>query len=86
MTPTATRACGSPDGAQVDVAGNVWTIAPDGVWVISLQGKLLGKTLPGNGFEPTNNLGFADPIYGTCIVDQARLWKLRVKVAGYHPF
>lgn len=34
---------GIPDGFRVDVEGNIWTSAGDGVHCISSEGKLLGK-------------------------------------------
>jgi gluconolactonase len=36
---------GVPDGMRVDVQGNLWTSAGDGVHCVSPQGKLLGKIL-----------------------------------------
>lgn len=48
---------GGPDGVRVDRRGNVWTPAPGGVWVVSPEGKLLGKIrVPG----PPANLSFGD--------------------------
>ena len=48
---------GGPDGVRVDRKGNVWTPAPGGVWVVSPEGKLLGKIrVPG----PPANLAFGD--------------------------
>ncbi len=48
---------GGPDGVRVDRSGNVWTPAPGGVWVVSPEGKLLGKIrVPG----PPANLTFGD--------------------------
>jgi gluconolactonase len=36
---------GVPDGMRVDVQGNLWTSAGDGVHCVSPQGRLLGKIL-----------------------------------------
>jgi gluconolactonase len=36
---------GVPDGFRVDISGNVWTSAGDGVHCFSAEGKLLGKIL-----------------------------------------
>ena len=48
---------GGPDGVRVDRSGNVWTPAPGGVWIVSPEGKLLGKIrVPG----PPANLTFGD--------------------------
>jgi gluconolactonase len=37
--------CGFPDGVRVDVDGNVWTSAADGVHCYGADGTLLGKVL-----------------------------------------
>lgn len=49
---------GSPDGMTVDEKGNLWVTAPGGVWVISAQGKVLGKILTG---QATANCTFGGP-------------------------
>lgn len=41
----ATIDCGLPDGMRVDVAGNVWSSAGDGVHCFAPDGTLLGKIL-----------------------------------------
>lgn len=41
----ATVDCGLPDGMRVDVHGNLWSSAKDGVHCFSGQGALLGKIL-----------------------------------------
>jgi|SRR5579872_462702 len=48
---------GGPDGVRIDRRGNIWTPAPGGVWVVSPEGKVLGKIrVPG----PPANLAFGD--------------------------
>lgn len=54
----ATIDAGIPDGLRVDVRGNVWTSAGDGVHCLSPQGELLGKILIE---EPVANLEFGGP-------------------------
>ncbi len=49
---------GLPDGFRVDVAGNVWTSASDGIHVVAPDGRRLGK-LPVP--ERTSNCVFAGP-------------------------
>jgi gluconolactonase len=49
---------GIPDGLRVDVLGNVWTSAGDGVHCFTPQGELLGKILIP---EPVANLEFGGP-------------------------
>jgi gluconolactonase len=49
---------GVPDGIRLDVQGNVWTTAGDGVQCFSSDGALLGKILVP---EPVANLTFGGP-------------------------
>ena len=49
---------GLPDGFRVDVAGNIWTSAGDGVHCFSPEGKLLGKILVP---QTVANLTFGGP-------------------------
>ena len=49
---------GFPDGFRVDVEGNVWTSAHDGIHVVTPHGRRLGRIpIP----EPTSNLVFGGP-------------------------
>jgi gluconolactonase len=49
---------GIPDGIRIDVEGNVWSSAGDGVHCYSASGRLLGKIkIP----EPVANLTFGGP-------------------------
>ena len=54
----ATVDAGIPDGLRVDLRGNVWTSAGDGVHCFSPQGELLGRILVP---EPVANLEFGGP-------------------------
>jgi gluconolactonase len=51
------KARGNPDGMEVDRSGNIFSVGPGGVWIVSPAGKLLGKIL-----LPKNapNLTFGD--------------------------
>ena len=49
---------GIPDGLRVDVAGNIWTSAQDGVHCYAPDGVCLGKILVP---EPVSNLTFGGP-------------------------
>lgn len=49
---------GVPDGLRLDVSGNIWTSAQDGVHCYSAQAELLGRIkLP----QPVSNLTFGGP-------------------------
>lgn len=48
----------APDGFRVDVDGNIWSSAGDGVHCYSPQGGLLGKVLVP---ERVGNLAFGGP-------------------------
>jgi gluconolactonase len=54
----ATISEGLADGLRVDVQGNVWTSAGDGVHCFAPDGRLLGKILVP---EPVSNLTFGGP-------------------------
>ncbi len=54
----ATLDAGIPDGLRVDVLGNVWTSAGDGVHCFTPRGELLGKILIP---EPVANIEFGGP-------------------------
>src|ERR1700723_2374574 len=49
---------GRPDGFRVDVDGNIWTSAADGVHCITPDGELIGKILVP---ETVTNLAFGGP-------------------------
>ena len=49
---------GVPDGFRVDVDGNIWTSAADGVHCITPDGELIGKILVP---ETVTNLAFGGP-------------------------
>jgi gluconolactonase len=49
---------GLPDGFRVDVAGNIWTSAGDGVHCFSPEGELLGKILVP---QTVSNVTFGGP-------------------------
>lgn len=48
---------GSPDGMKVDKNGNLWATGPGGIWIISKEGKLLGKIRIDD--NPTSNCSFS---------------------------
>lgn len=56
---------GTPDGIRVDVHGNLWTTAGDGVHVVSPEGQLLGRILTP---ETPANLTFGGPDGNTLFI------------------
>lgn len=49
---------GVPDGMRIDVDGNIWTSAGDGVHCIAADGELIGKI---RVLETVANLAFGGP-------------------------
>jgi gluconolactonase len=74
------KAPGNPDGMKFDTAGNLYSIGPGGIWIISPAGVRLGTIVP-----PENAPGFTfgDPdnraVY---IAASTRLARVRVNIAG----
>lgn len=68
------------DGMEVDLNGNLYATGPGGVWIISSQGKLLGKIV---GPELPSNMTWGDDDGKTLyITARTGLYKLRTQVAG----
>jgi gluconolactonase len=81
---TGQRGIGGPDGVKVDNQGNVYTAATGGVWIVSPEGKRLGRipAPPGVRFA---NLAFGDPDGKTLyLVSDGNLWRIRLKIPGLH--
>jgi len=70
---------GLPDGMAVDVLGNVWATAPGGVYLLSPQGKLLGRLATG---ERTANCTFGDDGSTLYITADMYLCRVRTKTKG----
>ncbi len=71
------------DGMKVDLQGNVYSTGPEGIWIFSPQGKLLGKIfLPEN---PTN-IAWGDKDYKTLyITTYTSIYRIRLKIPGIRP-
>ena len=79
------KGLGGPDGVRVDRKGNVYTAATGGLWIISPEGKRLGKVPAPEGVRFAN-LAFGDPDSKTLyIVSAKNLWRIRVKIPGFRP-
>jgi gluconolactonase len=77
---SAGKGAGNPDGMKFDAAGNLYSIGPGGLWVISPAGRLLGMIVP-----PENAPGFTfggpdgRSIY---MAASSRLARVRLNVVG----
>lgn len=74
---------GVPDGLKVDLEGNVYSTGPGGVWILSPDGKVLGKiSVP----ETATNLAWGDSDRKTLyITANTSLYRIRLKIAGVRP-
>lgn len=77
---SADSAPGVVDGMKVDVKGNIYESGPGGIWILSPEGKLLGKILfP----ELVANLEFGDADYKTLYVAAREgIYKVRMNIQG----
>ncbi|MEG4147269.1 SMP-30/gluconolactonase/LRE family protein [Microcoleus sp. Pol12B5] len=71
---------GVPDGLKVDLEGNIYSTGPGGVWILSPDGKLLGKiSVP----ETATNLAWGESDRKTLyITANTSLYRIRLKIAG----
>ena len=74
---------GVPDGLKVDLQGNVYSTGPGGVWILSPDGKVLGKiSVP----ETATNLAWGESDRKTLyITGSTSLYRIRLKIAGVRP-
>jgi gluconolactonase len=71
------------DGVKVDQRGNVYVSAPRGVWILSPEGKALGRIEP-----PEHAANFAwgdDDARGLYLTASTGLYRLRLSVPGIRP-
>lgn len=82
---TGEKGPGGPDGMKIDVMGNLYSTGMGGVWILSPEGKRLGKIPAPEGMR-FSNLTFGDKDGKTLyIVSPKTLWRIRLKVAGIRP-
>lgn len=74
---------GVPDGLKLDLEGNVYSTGPGGVWILSPDGKLLGKiSVP----ETATNVAWGESDRKTLyITANTSLYRIRLKIAGVRP-
>lgn len=71
------------DGIKVDQQGNVYVSGPGGLWILSPEGKPLGKLM---GPEHPHNLAWGDVDGKTLyLTAQTGLYRIRLNVSGIHP-
>lgn len=77
---SADKAAGNPDGMKVDEKGNVYSMGPGGIWILSPAGTHLATIVPPEG-GPGVAFGDADgkTLY---ISGSTTLYRIRLKVAG----
>jgi gluconolactonase len=69
-----------PDGFRVDVHGNLYVTAGDGIQVFNSGGQMLGKILTP---ETAGNLSFGMSDRQTLFIGATRsLWSIRLNTAG----
>jgi len=73
---------GIPDGLKLDVAGNLFGTGPGGVWIVSQEGKALGRIEPP---EVPANVAWGDD--GTTLYMTARssVYRIRLNTSGKQP-
>ncbi len=71
------------DGLKVDQKGNLYVSGPGGLWVISPEGKLLGKI---SGPEHPHNFAWGDDDGRTLyLCARTGLYRIRLKIPGIRP-
>jgi len=72
------------DGLKIDMNGNIYSSAPGGIWIISPEGKYLGKI---KAPERPANMAWGDADGKTLYMTaHSGLYRVRVKVAGFRSF
>ena len=79
---TAEPMGGIPDGLKIDTLGNLYGTGPGGVWVVSPEGKPLGRIeLP----ELPANVAFGDDGKTLYITARTSIYRIKINVAGARP-
>lgn len=76
VTASMGKLPGAPDGFKIDMEGNLWATGPGGVYVISPEGKLLGRLETG---ERTSNIAWGDD--GGTIYVTSDMYLCRIKTS-----
>jgi len=70
---------GLPDGMAVDSLGNLWASGPGGIYVMTPQGKVLGRITTG---EKTSNCTFGEDGKSLFITADSYVCRVKLKVKG----
>jgi gluconolactonase len=72
---------GGPDGIKVDLAGNLYTGGPGGIYIVDPQGKKLGRIV--HGQPQTTNIAFGGDDWKTLyFTTHSTLGSVKLKTAG----
>jgi gluconolactonase len=70
---------GIPDGMKVDSQGNIYAAGPEGIWVLSPDGRHIGTIQPG---ETAANVAWGDDGKSLYITASTSVYRIRVNVPG----
>ncbi|MGH9376416.1 MAG: SMP-30/gluconolactonase/LRE family protein [Terriglobia bacterium] len=73
---------GVTDGIKIDHKGNVYACGPGGVWILSPEGKLLGRLKPPE--EPAN-IAWGDDGKTLYMTAWTSVYRIRLKIPGIRP-
>lgn len=70
------------DGLKIDTQGNIYSSGPDGIWIISQEGKYLGKIIVP---EHAANMAWGDDGHSLYITASGSVYKIRLLTKGVIP-
>jgi gluconolactonase len=70
------------DGLKVDTQGNIYSSGPDGIWIISPEGKYLGKIIVP---EHAANMAWGEDGHSLYITATSSIYKIRLLTKGNIP-
>ena len=73
---------GIPDGLKLDAAGNLFGTGPGGVWIISPEGKALGRIEPP---EVPANVAWGDDGKTLYMTARSSVYRIRLNTSGKQP-
>jgi gluconolactonase len=79
---TAEAAGGIPDGLKLDAAGNLYGTGPGGVWIVSPQGKPIGRI---EAPELPANVAWGDDGRTLYMTARTSIYRIRLSARGPMP-